>query len=74
MAGAAQNNIYMATANDRLETPLYVTDRACEMAEYLNCSIATLHSMISKQKAGKRGNSKASSINVYSFKKEDDDD
>ena len=66
--------IYMATANDRLETPLYVAETASEMAAFLGCSISSLHARICRQKNGERSEKKNTAIKVYSFRKEDDDD
>lgn len=70
----ASQYIYLAVVNDRLETPLYVTDTAQEMADFLNCSLDSLHSRISKQRRGVRAEKKVTAIKVYSFRKEEDDE
>ena len=65
--------IYMASSSDRLETPLYVTDSAEDMAGYLGCSVGALYSRISKLRTGRLKCSKEC-VKVYLFPKEDDDD
>lgn len=41
---------YYAVKNDRMQTPLFVTSSAKEMAAYIGTTVNCLHSRISKQK------------------------
>lgn len=67
------NFIYMASSNDNLETPLFVSESAKEMASYMGCSVDSLYSRISKQKHGVFKMSRESTVRLFVFKKENDD-
>lgn len=66
--------IYMATTTDAHETPLFVTDKPAEMAEFLGCSLNSFYSRMSHHKSSKANRRYPNTIALYSFRKEADDE
>lgn len=66
-------NIYMATACDGFDTPLFVADNAMEMAAFLGCSEDSFYSRLSKHRKGIIKGTGRNAVVIHAFTKEPDD-